>query len=303
MERRDIEIFLTLAEETHFGRTAERLHVTTARVSQTISKLERAIGTSLFHRTSRRVELTAVGMQLEADLRPAMEQIAQGIERAIAAGRGMGGLLRVGYLGPEAGRICFEAAAALTERFPDCEVRVLEVQNGQGVAPLRMDEADVLFLCFPFHEPDLTCGPVLISEPRILVVSSRHPFARRPSISLEDLSRDKVISVRPSPGIPEYYWHESRLPDRTPGGRPIVRGPTASTFQEMLALAGAGQGMLVAGAQTARYFPRPDVAYLPFDDAPPVEWGLVWRSANETPLVRAFGETAARIARATAAQS
>jgi len=64
LERHELETFLTLAEELHFGRTAERLHVSTARVSQMIKKLERRVGVPLFSRTSRRVELSAVGRRL-----------------------------------------------------------------------------------------------------------------------------------------------------------------------------------------------------------------------------------------------
>ncbi|MFE9392938.1 LysR family transcriptional regulator [Streptomyces sp. NPDC006784] len=58
IERHEVEAFLTLAEELHFGRTAAKLHVSTARVSQTIRKLERRVGIPLFHRTSRHVSLT-----------------------------------------------------------------------------------------------------------------------------------------------------------------------------------------------------------------------------------------------------
>jgi hypothetical protein len=75
VEQRDIEIFLTLAEELHFGRTAERLHVSTARVSQTIKKLERGIGTTLFERTSRHVALTPIGRRLDDDKRPDISYI------------------------------------------------------------------------------------------------------------------------------------------------------------------------------------------------------------------------------------
>jgi DNA-binding transcriptional LysR family regulator len=87
VERREIEIFLALADELHFGRTAERLHVSTARVSQTITGLERRFGARLFERTSRRVTLTPVGSRLRDDLRPAVEQIEAGIARATATGR------------------------------------------------------------------------------------------------------------------------------------------------------------------------------------------------------------------------
>jgi len=76
MERRDAEIFLTLAEELHFGRTAERLFVSQARVSQSIKKLERRIGAPLFERTSRHVALTPIGRQLHRDIGPAYRRIS-----------------------------------------------------------------------------------------------------------------------------------------------------------------------------------------------------------------------------------
>jgi DNA-binding transcriptional LysR family regulator len=70
LERHEVETFLALAEELHFGRTAERLRVTTGQVSKVIKKLERQVGTALFERTSRVVRLTPVGRQLADDLRP-----------------------------------------------------------------------------------------------------------------------------------------------------------------------------------------------------------------------------------------
>ena len=85
MELRDIEVFLTLAEELHFGRTAERLHVTPARVSQAIKKQERAIGAELFERTTRAVRLTPIGEQLRDDLELGYCQIRQAIGGANTA--------------------------------------------------------------------------------------------------------------------------------------------------------------------------------------------------------------------------
>ena len=82
MELRDIEIFLTLAEELHFGRTAERLHVSAPRVSQAIAKQERRIGAPLFERTSRRVTLTPLGEQLRADLEAGYRRILEGVAEA-----------------------------------------------------------------------------------------------------------------------------------------------------------------------------------------------------------------------------
>lgn len=94
MELRDIEIFLALAEELHFGRTAERLHITPSRVSHVIKKQERRIGAPLFERTSRTVRLTVVGERLYQTLRPAYQRIIDGVEEVSAAVAKVRGTLR-----------------------------------------------------------------------------------------------------------------------------------------------------------------------------------------------------------------
>jgi DNA-binding transcriptional LysR family regulator len=96
VELRDIEIFLALAEELHFGRTAERLHVSQARVSQSIKQQERRIGGALFERTSRSVRLTPLGERLRDRLRTGYDEIMAGVEEAAASARGHAGTLNVG---------------------------------------------------------------------------------------------------------------------------------------------------------------------------------------------------------------
>lgn len=100
MDRRDIEIFLMLADELHFGRTAERLYVSQARVSQTIKKLERQLGVALFDRTSRRVVLTSVGEILEREVRAGWGRIEGAVLAATSAGRGVSGTLTVSLEAP-----------------------------------------------------------------------------------------------------------------------------------------------------------------------------------------------------------
>lgn len=222
VEQRDTEIFLTLADELHFGRTAERLHVSTARVSQTIKKMERRIGAPLFERTSRRVELTPIGRRLHDDLRPAYQQIQQGLDRAINAARGVRGVLRVGFFGAAAGRFVLEVAEAFHTQHPECDVQIRENQFSDGLDNLlRAGNIEMLLAIFPIREPDLTTGVVLFRENRLLAVSARHPFARRPSVSFSDLARDKVL--RSPPAIPD-YWDQMLIPPRTPTADPRSAG-------------------------------------------------------------------------------
>lgn len=284
MELREIEIFLTLAEELHFGRTAERLHVSVSRVSQSIRKQERAVGAPLFERTSRRVELTTVGEVLRAGLRPAYDGIGAAVAAASSAAMRMTGTLTLGVMGAQA----HELEPVLTRfraRHPGAELQFREVHFSDPFGALRRGDVDVLTTWLPVDEPDLTAGPVLREEPLWLMTTADHPLAREGRTSLESLAELAVPGVAgPAPAA----WIASVLPESTPAGHPIPRGPAVTTFQEVLALVAAGDVVCPVPDEGRRYYPRPGVAYVRLDDAPPVRWALVWRSSRTTPLVRAL---------------
>ena len=285
MERYEIEAFLTLAEELHFGRTAVRLRITTARVSQVISKLERRVGAPLFERTSRSVALTPIGQRLHDDLRPAFEQLEAALATAVAVGRGVTGTLRVGFVGAAAGQLMIRATDAFRTRHPGCEVEIREVQMGEALERLRADSLDVLIACLPLTGPDLANGPVLLSEPRMLAVPAGHAFARRAAVSVEDLARVEVLQAPCS--LPD-HWRGPGSPRLTPGGRAIPVGRSAATFGEILTLVGAGLGVFPVGAHATRFHARPDVAFVPFHDTPPLDWGPVWRTSRVNARIRAY---------------
>src|SRR5215218_4187990 len=127
-ERHELETLLTLAEELHFGRTAARLHVSTARVSQTIQALERRVGAALFHRTSRRVELSPLGRQLHDEIKPAWTQITAAMSRAIDVGRGITGTLRVAFIGAAAGHLLMRATEFFSSQHAGCQLHIREAQ-------------------------------------------------------------------------------------------------------------------------------------------------------------------------------
>lgn len=292
LERHELDAFLTLAEELHFGRTAERLHLSTTRVSQTIAKLERRVGVLLFNRTSRRVELSAAGRQLEEEIRPAWERIAAAVERAVDTGRGLTGTLRVAFVGAAGGQLLLGASELFHARVPGCEVRLREAQIGDVLPWLRDGEADLVLSTLPVDEPGIVAGPVLVREARMLAVPSDHPLAHRETVCLEDLAQVRLLRM---PDSAPASLHPEHTPPTTPAGRPIARGPAAATFNEMLTLIGAGHGVFPVGAQTRRYYARPDVVYVPFSDAPALEWALLWRTDAATARVRAFAEAAVRL--------
>ncbi|MET8505158.1 LysR substrate-binding domain-containing protein [Streptomyces sp. NPDC004787] len=292
LERHELEAFLTLGEELHFGRTAERLGVSTGRISQIVKKLERRVGTPLFARTSRSVALTPVGRRLHEELRPAHAAIRAALERATAAGRGPLGTLRVGFGSPWGGELLTAAVDAFLARHPGCAVTLREVPVDAGTGPLEAGELDVQYVSFPVDVTGLVGGPVLVREERVLLAPVGHPLSRRASVGLEDLAGQTLVTTGRSRSR---AWREAHYPTRTPSGAVIHHGPSAGTWEEVLSLVGAGHGLAPGAARGARYHPRPGIAYVPFHDAPALDYGLVWPAAGENALVRAFAGTAAAL--------
>ncbi|MEV6369827.1 LysR family transcriptional regulator [Micromonospora musae] len=288
LERYEVETFLTLADELHFGRTAERLRLTTGRVSHVIKRLERRIGAPLFGRTSRVVRLTPIGRQLADDLRPLVAGIEDALARAVDAGRGVTGTLRVAFLGEWTAPVLLKAVAVFSERHPDCAVEVREVQLFNSRPSLVDGSVDVLVAAYPFD--GMATGPVLLTEDRVLAVPAGHPLATTESVSLEVLADHPVVQY---PAATSDGFKRDRTPDHTPSGRPVPKGPAGNTFSEMLSLVALGRGVLPVGEHTRRYYPRPDVAYVPIHDAPPIRRGPVWVESNTTARVREFVRAAA----------
>ncbi|GAA4640013.1 LysR family transcriptional regulator [Actinoallomurus vinaceus] len=292
MELRDIEIFLTLAEELHFGRTAERLHITPSRVSQAIKKQERGIGAPLFDRTSRVVRLTPLGEQLRDDLYAGYRQILKGIDAAKEAVHGTTGSLTLGTMGPMT-LLIGDLLDLFQARHPRARLQHREIQPPSPLDLLRSGEVDVALLWLPVREPDLTVGPVLHTSSVLLMVGADHPYAGRDAVGLEDLGDCALVGGRSIPA----YMEETLAPFRTPSGRPIRHDPKVSTWQEALTAVSSAQAAAGVAAEAARFYPWPSLAFVPIRDAPPCEWAFVWRTADDNPLIRALVQAAADLER------
>ncbi|MGW6915592.1 LysR family transcriptional regulator [Kitasatospora sp. NPDC054939] len=287
LERTEVQTFLALAEELHFGRVAEQLGLTTGRVSQTIKKLERRIGAPLFDRNTRQVRLTPLGRDLAAELAPMVAGMDEAVLRATERARGTTGLLRAGFLGAAAGQLLLKALELFTARHPDCKVTIHESQIHDAMTRLHNAELDVIITAFPVSQA--VAGPVLLSEARVLAVPTGSLLAAHASVSIEVLAEHPVIQLPHD--MPQELRHE-RTPTHTPAGRPVPCGPMAATFPEVLALVAAGQGVFPVGEHARRFYPRPDVAYVAFNDAAPVRWGPVWLESNMSMRLRAFVQAA-----------
>jgi DNA-binding transcriptional LysR family regulator len=129
VELRELRIFLVLADELHFGRTAERLGISQPGVSEAIRVLESRLGVKVFDRTSRRVRLTPAGEELKRTLAPALAALDQALAGTSQLSRAVRGLLRVGFVLTTEGPTLSRLIAAFHARYPGCEVRLQEVDT------------------------------------------------------------------------------------------------------------------------------------------------------------------------------
>jgi DNA-binding transcriptional LysR family regulator len=280
MERQDIEIFLALGQELHFARTAQRLRVAPASVSQTIKKLERRFGAPLFVRTTRRVDLTPLGRQLLDELGPAYAQVQAAIARATATGHGTTGELHLGYMSAAVARRVLTLVDTFHARTPDCRVGIRETALADLYGPLRRTEVDLSILPLPVAEPDLTVGPVLLSEAALLAVPAGHRLARRAQLTPGDLTEETFLFAQDLPG----YWIEHHLPV----ARPAAKITLLPGFQEMLAYVTSGHGVAIVGAQTEQLYPRPGLTCVPLAGRPAFDYALIWRTGDLNALASAF---------------
>ncbi|GAA2619379.1 LysR family transcriptional regulator [Actinomadura fulvescens] len=292
VEPGELETFLILAEELHFGRTAERRQVTPQRVSQLIRALERRVGAALFERTSRRVVLTGLGKQLHAELYPHYQGIRDALDSATASARGVSGTLRVGYINALWGRLFVEAADILHTTQPGARIIVHELLAGDALRPLHNGDVDVMCASYPVEEPGVTTGPVLLQEEPLLVISADHPFAGRASISLEDLATVPLLSTPTMSAT----WRRARSPNTTPSGTPIPHGPAVTSVHQALSLISLGRGAFIFGDRAMSYHRHPGLATIPISDCPPPEWGLIHLAGAQTPLLDTFTQVVAALA-------
>jgi DNA-binding transcriptional LysR family regulator len=275
---REIRVLLTLTEELHFGRTAGRLGVTHARVSQIIRTLEARIGCRLFDRTSRTVRLTPAGVELSAHLRPAYERFLAALQ-AGSVGRTF---LRIGVTVTTGAPVISQLVEEFEERYSEYQTVIDEVDVWEPYEKLRRGEVDVLCNWLAVDEPDITVGPVIEERDRVLAVGRGHRLASRSSVSIEDVADETVM--RPPDSFPAAL-REALWPSRTPSGRPIRSLQSVYSTSQIVSMIARGQ-IVHPTVRGVSLFERDDLLLIPIRDLPPLPFGLIWRTAHESAGVR-----------------
>jgi DNA-binding transcriptional LysR family regulator len=289
---RVIQAFLTVAEELHFTRAADRLGVTPARVSQMVRSLEQSIGGRLFDRSSRRVQLTSTGQLLFDEILNPYRELQDVLARARQTATEIRGTLRIGlYSLLSGGPHMTNIVRTFKTHHPNCELEFINIGYERGFREaLRPDGVDMLATRMPLSAPELTIGPVLSREERVLVVAKDDPLARHDSISYEDVA-DRVVSDVPA--FPREVMDEF-VPPVTPSGRVLKRIANHSAEDTMIRVA-LGEQVHPTVPSFVEYHHHPGVTSIPIRDLSPSETALVWLKADRRPQIDAFARAASYV--------
>ncbi len=284
MELRHLRYFVAVAEELHFGRAAQRLHIAQPPLSQQIRRLEVELGVGLFHRTHRRVELTDAGRAFLVEARLTLAQAERAAEVASRAARGEVGQLIVGYMASAELNVFPRLLPAFRKRHPDIELAFQLLGASEQLQMLRDGQIHAGFLRLPATDRTLAVKPI-VREPLVVVLPERHPLARRRSVPLSALRGERfVLFARRF--APEYY-DALMATCRQAGLEPNVVHDT-NRLHTTLSLVATGRGVFLTGKCVER-LARPGVVCRPL--RPPVrdiEMGLAYDPANPSRLLRAF---------------
>ncbi|MES3024106.1 MAG: LysR family transcriptional regulator [Pseudomonadota bacterium] len=296
MELRHLRYFIAVAEELHFTRAAERLHIGQPPLSHAIQQLEANVGALLFERTKRWVRLTEAGKLFLADARRILALSEQAAETARRAQRGEAGELRIGFTFSTPLTPLFASVINhYRERYPDVALTLHELPTLPQLGRLERRELDLGFIRPPeVALPASLSTTALREDPLLLVLPSAHPLAARARVAIRELAGAPFVMYPQSTGTginPQIL----RL-CRAAGFVPQVaqEAGEASTIIGLVA-AGCGVSILPASFERIR---MEGVCYRPLSDAGArTSLLLARRSGEHAPLVDAF----VALARAAAA--
>ncbi|WP_051813724.1 LysR family transcriptional regulator [Streptomyces sp. NRRL S-340] len=293
-----LRLFVALADELHFGNTAQRMFISQPALSRQIRALERRLGVELVARSSRRVELTPAGRALLPEARTAVESVDRIRHVAQSQVRCTQGRLAIGSIGAEAQQPYTRAILAeLRTRNPDLRLDVCSLDIAHHVLALTRGEVDVVFLVSPMPPGIETL--TLATEPRVACLPADDPLADRTSVTVAELAGRPVVDVPPE--CPRTWWNFWAV-DPRPDGTPVRYGPVVHDVEALFLAVAHREAIAFLPAAARDFFPRPGVRYVEVSDVPPSTAALAWMAKNRTmPTINAVRSAACAVLQRTPA--
>jgi DNA-binding transcriptional LysR family regulator len=207
VELRQLEAFVAVARELHFGRAAQALHLGQPTVSDLIRRLEREVGATLFARTTRRVALTSAGVELLPRAVTVLADVAAAVAAVRRLAIGDAGTVRLGVTPPAAPVLVPHLLEVFAAQAPDVAVEVRRLWLPALTAALLDGSVDVGITCGHVPRPDGFVSTVFCGEPLEVGLRRTHPRAGAAAVDLRELAGE-VLGITDSALFPA--WHLSQ---------------------------------------------------------------------------------------------
>ncbi|MEV5749099.1 LysR family transcriptional regulator [Actinoallomurus sp. NPDC052308] len=273
LETRELEYFLAVADELHFGRAAVRLSIAQPALSKAIRRIETRLGVPLFVRSSRHVALTPAGQALQEHGRHALNAVSAAVRNARRAADPHAHLRLVLKPGGDAGLL--SGILAEYAHQPDARrVDILFSGPADRTDILLDGRADVGLLYAPFDDLDGLAHETLHTEDRVVIVPTTHRLAGRASVRMSDLEGETLPRWKGVPGG-----------DGT--------GPEVADVPQLLHMITVSRMIGVLPRSLVEPLPAGLVG-VPVTDTPPSRLVLAWNEHDRRPLVASFVTAALR---------
>ena len=264
MEFRHLRYFIAVAEELHFARAAERLHIEQSPLSRAIKDLEYDLDVQLFERTTRSTRLTWAGQVFLDEAHRVLSTLEQAIASTKAAATGYRGTLRIA-LSDDIDPLRLAALLAqCREEEPDVEIRLFEVSLAEQAKGLRGGLYDAGLAQAAEVGEDIVVQSAW-NDPLVIAVPARHPLLAHKRIPLAELIRYPLVLCHPE--ICEGCYRQIERILRTVDAVPVV-AEHAATFDLMMTLVAAGYGLSFANESHMMICRHPEVVARPLAGRP-----------------------------------
>jgi len=293
MELRQLKYFLAVAEELHFGKAAQKLHIAEQPLGYQVRRLENELGFKLFDRTTRSVKLTPAGQSFMADARRILLQTEYAAETARKISAGKAGLIRLGYESATIVAILPGFVKLFRAEYPEIELVLIE-HSKAGLGPLRDGDIDACLITRYTRLPDGFEYLPVMKDRAVVALPIDHPLAERQAISLADL-RDVPFLGYGGAGGESANRFMAQLVEYVGSDAPITH--EADSYIALLGLVASNLGFTIVTSSMARLFAE-EVRYIPLvEPSVNVDYGLALRVGESAPTAEALRTVAKHLAK------
>ena len=291
---KQIRYFVAVAEERHFTRAAERLHMAQPPLTRQIQALEADLGTALFLRTPRGVELTEAGQSLMEEAPNLLALARQARERVQLAGQGRLGRLDIGTFGSGVLDLIPRILARFHAERPQVRIVLHDQTKAEQIQALRERRISVGFNRMVPPEDDLVVEP-LMREGMMVAMPAMHPLVKQQRVTLPELDDQRMIVYphQPMPGLAERVARAF-----VDAGLRLRVEQEVDDVLTAIALVSSGFGLCIT-TESSTSLRLPGVVFRPLDcdSLRDIELACLYRRGDASPVLAAFLEVVRRFAR------